>query len=364
MDKRKRAATVIVIAAALLACAAAVMVFFSGNTKSDKIRVGYIMTGSTDEEGWNRMNYNGIEAVCTNLELELLVKENVQENTGKCSEAVNELAADGAELIILSSYGYPAEVKELIDKYPDISFYGNSADYYTENMSSYFGRMYQARYLSGIIAGMVTQSNKIGYVAAMANDEVNRGINAFTLGVRRVNPDAEVFVEWTDSWDNEEKSLLAADKLINEGADLLAYHQNKHYAAYAADKAGVYSIGYNDTAEGLSDKYLTAAVWDWEQLYGDIIRDFLQGRANSKQHHWCGIETGAVGLSEYSPLVTEEIILEIEKAKSEILSGKDVFSGEIYDNTGVLRCREDEFISDSALMSDFDWYVNGVIINE
>lgn len=364
MDKRKRTATVIVIAAALLACAAAVMVFLSGNTKSDKIRVGYIMTGSTDEEGWNRMNYNGIEAVCTNLELELLVKENVQENTGKCSEAVNELAADGAELIILSSYGYPAEVKELIDKYPDISFYGNSADYYTENMSSYFGRMYQARYLSGIIAGMVTQSNKIGYVAAMANDEVNRGINAFTLGVRRVNPDAEVFVEWTDSWDNEEKSLLAADKLINEGADLLAYHQNKHYAAYAADKAGVYSIGYNDTAEGLSDKYLTAAVWDWEQLYGDIIRDFLQGKANSKQHHWCGIETGAVGLSEYSPLVTEEIILEIEKAKSEILSGKDVFSGEIYDNTGVLRCREDEFISDSALMSDFDWYVNGVIINE
>ena len=364
MDKRKRTATVIVIAAALLACAAAVMVFLSGNTKSDKIRVGYIMTGSTDEEGWNRMNYNGIEAVCTNLELELLVKENVQENTGKCSEAVNELAADGAELIILSSYGYPAEVKELIDKYPDISFYGNSADYYTENMSSYFGRMYQARYLSGIIAGMVTQSNKIGYVAAMANDEVNRGINAFTLGVRRVNPDAEVFVEWTDSWDNEEKSLLAADKLINEGADLLAYHQNKHYAAYAADKAGVYSIGYNDTAEGLSDKYLTAAVWDWEQLYGDIIRDFLQGKANSKQHHWCGIETGAVGLSEYSPLVTEEIILEIEKAKSEILSGKDVFSGEIYDNTSVLRCREDEFISDSALMSDFDWYVNGVIINE
>ncbi len=364
MSKKRRQALLIVLAAAVLAGIAAVVLFLNKNDDSHKAKVGYIMTGKADESGWNGMNYKGIEAVCSKFELELVLKENILENTGMCAEAVSELAEDGAELIILSSYGYPSEVRTLIEQYPDIAFYGNSADYYSENMSSYFGRMYQARYLSGIIAGMVTESNKIGYVAAMANDEVNRGINAFTLGVRRVNPEAEVTVEWTGNWDDEENAVIAAEKLIREGADLLTYHQNKDYVAAAADKAGIYSIGYNEAVEGLSEKYLTAAVWDWEQLYGDIVRDFMQGKANARQHHWCGIETGAVTLSEFSPLVTDEIKSEIERAREEIISGNDVFSGEIYDNRGNLMCSADEAISDTALMGSFDWYVNGVIINE
>lgn len=362
--KNKRQVLLIALAAAVLAVIVILVALFNGFSGNGKVRVGYIMTGSTDEQGWNGMNYKGIAAVCENMDAELIVKENVTEGTGMCAKAIEELADSDAQLIILSSYGYPAEVREIIDSYPETSFYGISADYYSDNMTSYFGRMYQARYLSGIIAGMMTESGSVGYVAAMPNNEVNRGINAFAMGVRRVNPDAYVNVIFTDSWDDSEKEKAAAEKLIADGADVLAYHQNRAYTAETAESKGVYSIGYNEADDRFSDKYLTAAVWNWELLYNDIVKDFMQGRANSRQHHWCGIETGAVGLSEYSPLVSQEIINEVEKAKAEILSGKDVFSGEIYDNSGNRRCGKDEFISDSALMSEFDWYVDGVIINE
>lgn len=364
MNNKTKQTMLIVSALVLLAAIIMLVLYFRGSSGEKSIKIGYIMTGSIDEPGWNGMNYKGIAAVCDNLSVELIVKENVLEGTGMCSAAVSELANADAEMIILSSFGYPGEVRELIDDYPEISFYGISSQYYSENMSSYFGRMYQMRYLTGIIAGMKTESNNIGYVAAMANDEVNRGINAFTLGVKRVNPDAAVNVIFTESWDDEVKEKSAVNELVSDGADVITYHQNQYYAIEAADAAGVYSIGYNEAAEGFSDKYLTAAVWNWEHLYFDVIKSLLQGKANERKHHWCGMETGAVELSEYSPLVTDEIQAEVEKAKNEILSGNDVFSGVIYDSNGVMRCGEGEFISDAALVDNFDWYVDGVIIRE
>lgn len=354
-----------ILIAVLIAGIAAFAVISNFSKDSDARKIGYIMTGGKDEAGWNGMNYKGISAVCENLEVELMVKEHIPENTGACPEAISQLAEEGAEMIILSSYGYPSEAKAVIDSHPEISFYSISSDYYSDNLTSYFGRMYQARYLTGIVAGLTTETNRIGYIAAMSNCEVNRGINAFTLGVRQVNPDAEVVVIRTGSWNDEEKGKAAAKTLIESyNVDLLTYHQNQPYVIEAAEAAGIYSIGYNEAEEGLSDKYLTAAVWDWEKLYMDIVQDFLQGKANSKQHHWCGLETGAVGISAYSPLVSQEARAEVDKAKNKILAGLDIFSGEIHDNTGVVRCETDEFISDTTLMNDFYWYVDGVIIHE
>ena len=357
--------TLVVLIALLIAGIIAFATVSNTEKDSDKKIIGYIMTGAADEPGWNGMNYRGIEAVCEELGAKLIIKENIIENTGDCPKAIAELADEGAEMIFLSSYGYPGEVKDIIDSYPKIAFYGNSSDYYSENMTSYFGRMYQARYLAGIVAGMTTTTGKIGYVGAMSNCEVNRGINSFALGVKRVNPDAEVIVIRTNSWDDEAVEKAAVNTLIESyNVDLVTYHQNQPYVIEAAEAAGIYSIGYNEAVENVSDKYLTAAVWDWEKLYKDIVKDFLQGNANSKQHHWCGIETGAVGLSAYSPLVSQAARSEVDKAKNEILAGNDIFSGEIFDNTGVIRCEKDEFIRDTTLMHDIYWYVDGVIIHE
>ncbi len=355
----------LLILAAVILVLILVFIFGINAKKEDTIKVGLILTGMTTDEGWNGMHYQGVSSACESLGVELVVKENVEEGTGRCEQAVEELVNEGVGMIILSSYAYPTEVKDAIQQYPDVSFYGISAEYYADNMTSYFGRMYQVRYLAGIVAGMKTESNIIGYVAAMPNSEVNRGINAFAMGVKSVNPDATVNVIWTNDWDAPEKEKKAVNVLVEDvGADVLTYHQNQHYVAQEADRAGVYYIGYNAVAEGLSEHYLTAAVWDWNALYYQIIREYLQGKANSVKRHWFGIDTGVVALAECSTLVDESILEEIERAEKELSEGSRVFSGVIYDNTGVLRCDEGESISDEILLEKMDWFVDGVVIHE
>lgn len=342
-----------------------VLITTMGHKSASLPKVGFVMTGAASDGGWNGMHYQGVDYACEKLGAELIIKEHVPEGTGRCAEAIHELVEEGAVMIILSSYAYPSEVETVIQSYPDIAFYGISAEYYGDNMTSYFGRMYQARYLAGIVAGMQTENDCIGYVAAMPNIEVNRGINAFTLGVRSVNSDAEVNVVWTGTWDDRKKETDATSQLIEEvGVDVITYHQNQHYVAQVADSAGVYSVGYNEEAEGLSEKYLTAAVWDWNALYYEIIRELMQGKANSVKRHWFGIDTGVVGLSEYSSIVRVETREKVEKAKEEMKVGKNIFSGVIYDNNKELRCDEDESISDEILLEKLDWYVDGVVLHE
>ena len=339
-----------------------VFIAMTGYRKNRAPKVGFIITGEITDQGWNGMHYRGVSYACEKLGAELLIKENIPEEVESCTGAVRELVKAGATMIIISSYGYPALIEDVIKEYSDIAFYGSCAEYYADNYTSYFGRMYQARYLAGIIAGMQTENNSIGYVAAMSNVEVNRGINAFTLGVRSVNPEAVVNVIWTGSWDDEEKETAATETLIRErNVDVMTYHQNQHHVAQTADKAGVYSLGYNEVEQGLSDKYLTAAIWDWQALYYQIVREFLQGKANTVRQHWFGLDTEVIKLADCSALVSEEARRRTEKALQKLLSGEDVFSGIIYDNQGELRCDEGEFISDEILLEKMDWFVDGVV---
>lgn len=362
MNSGKFKQSFLLILAGIVLLAIIMLILLTNSGKTDtSYKVGLIITGSADDSGWNSEHCSGADFACDELGAELIVKENIAEGSGKCKDAVRELVDEGVGMIILSSYSYTAECQDTIDEYPHIAFYSSSSEYRAENVTSYFGRMYQARYLAGIIAGLQTESNVIGYVASMQNDEVNRGINAFTLGVNRVNPKAKVTVCWTGSWDDSERETDAAEKLISDkGADVLTYHQNRHYTAEIADKAGVYSIGYHAAVEGLSEKHLTAVVWNWDTLYYQIIKEFVQGKANMVERRWFSIDSGVVGLSGYSSLVSEEMRYAVNKAMEEILSGKDVFSGEIYDNGGVSRCKENEALSDEALFENMDWLVEGV----
>ena len=334
-----------------------------GRTVSHRQKIGFVMTGSVDEEGWNGMHYQGVLKACETLDTELLVKENVLEFTGQCGPAVEELVNRGCHMIILSSYGYVQEVQDIIQKYPDVAFYHNAFDIHGPNLTAFFSRMYQARYLAGIVAGMKTETNQIGYVAAMPTSEVNRGISAFTLGVKRVNPDAAVKVSWSNAWDDEQAERACADRLIEEASvDVLTYHQNQPYVSEEAEKYGIYSIGYHQSLPNASEKHLTAVVCDWQLTYEAIIRQYLRGNSAKQKVYWVGIDENAVKLSTFSPLVTDDIKEELDKAKNEMLCGKDVFSGVIYDNEGNKRCKENQAIRDEVLLEQFDWYVEGVEI--
>ena len=342
-------------------------ILWGGKSKVETEKIGFILSGSVDEHGWNGMHYEGFKASCEKLGVEMLVKENINEFTGECENAIHELVAEGASMIVLSSYGYSEEAYDVVQQYPEIAFYGNSSEYHSKNMTSYFCRMYQARYMAGIIAGMKTQTNKIGYVAAMENNEVNRGINAFTLGVKSVKPAASVHVIWTNSWDNEERETKAAKTLIEKvGVDVITYHQNQDYVIQEAERQDIYSIGYHVASKGMSSKYLTSVVCKWELLYEEVIKQYLQGNANSIENYWIGIDSkyDVVGLSEYSEEVTPDIVEKVEEAMNTMHAGKDIFSGIIYDNLGNLQCENGEIIRDEILLEQFDWFVAGVEIYE
>ncbi len=365
MSEKSSGKSLMIAAAACVLFAIVAVILFFGREEEQGTKIGFIMTGSAEEHGWNGMHYEGVKEACDKLGTALLVRENVQEFSGECIEAIRELAEEGAGMIILSSYGYSEEARDVVKEYPQIVFYVNSSEYHDVNMTSYFARMYQARYLAGIVAGKKTINGKIGYVAAMENNEVNRGINAFALGVRRVNPDAEVVVSWSGEWDNEEKEKQAAYDLIHEEqADVLTCHQNRANVVEVAETEGVYSIGYHIAPETHSDKNLTTVECRWSLVYEEIIRAYLVGKGNRKDNYWIGLEADAVGLAAYSAEVSEEVIREVEQAKQEILSGWDVFSGKIIDNNGTLRCGEKETISDEVILEQFDWFVEGVRIYE
>ena len=364
MSKKVKGRTFVIAGTTFIVLLIVALIIFFGREKTQGVKIGFVMTGSVEEHGWNGMHYDGVKAACNKLGTTLLVRENVKEFSRECIVAIRELAEQGAGMIILSSYGYSEEVKDFVKEYPEIDFYVNSSEYHDANMTSYFVRMYQARYLAGIVAGMKTETDSIGYVAAMENNEVNRGINAFTLGVKSVNPDAEVVVSWTGAWDNKEMERQVASELIEDGADVLTYHQNQANVVEVAEEEGIYSIGYHIPLENCSDKNLTTVACNWSIVYEEIIREFLVGKGNLKDNYWIGLESEAVSLTGYSESVTEEIKNEVEKAKQKILSGWDVFSGEIYDVDGKLRCGEKETISDTILLEQFDWFVEGVRLYE
>lgn len=361
MNKRAWLLVIFVLLLALIL----ISIVSAGGKKKDKVIVGFIMTGSSDEAGWNGMHYKGVHEACQKLGTELIVKENVKEFTGDCNKAIEDLIKKGSKMIILSSFGYTEEAEELIKAHPEIAFYCNSFNMHEKNLTSFFTRMYQARYFAGIVAGMKTENGKIGYVAAMDNSEVNRGINAFAMGVRRVNPDAIVTVSWSGDWDNKTVEKEKAEQLIkNVGVDVITYHQNQPYVVEAAENAGIYSVGYHQSPEEHSEKYLGTATCDWSLVYQAIIRQFLQGKSVENDEYWVGIDEDAVLLNELSSLVDEKIKTELDKAKKEMLEGKDVFSGLIKDNTGKIQCLENERISDHNLLERTNWLVEGVEIHE
>lgn len=354
---------ILLIPALLLLFAVFTTILLFGDEKDEKNQpvIGFVLTGGMNDRGWNGRHYEAIASVTKKLGLKLLVKENVSENTGECPAAIRELAAAGADMIFLTSYNYPEEAKDIVSDYPRIAFGTISAKYTAKNMTANFARLYQGRYLSGIIAGMRTKSNVIGYVAAMENSEVKRGLNAFALGVQRVNPNAKVVVAFTGSWEDDAVETANARRLVKEaGADVLTYHQNQRAVANACEEMEVDFIGYHEPLEGYSPHCLTSVACRWEAYYSDIVHRYLKKELNREKVHWIGVEKDAVYLAPYSSLVTDEMIKQVEQARQEILNGFLVFSGEIYDNQGILRCEKGESLSDNTLLEHVDWMAKGI----
>lgn len=331
-------------------------------SSEEPFKIAFVYVAPIGDLGWTFMHEKA------RLEIEEQFGDAVEtsfiENVPEGPEAervIRDFAQKGNDLIITTSFGYMDPTITVAQEFPDIQFVHISGFKNADNVSNVFGRMYQPRYLSGLAAGAATESNIVGYVAAFPIPEVIRGINAFTRGVREVNPDAEVRVVWTNTWFGPPEEKEAAEALLAAGADVIAQHQDTTEPQKAAADAGGVSISYNsDISELVGDTVLTGPIWNWGVKYTEIVEQVIDGTYDGSESYWGGLAEGVVGLATISDRVSDETKALIEEKMALITSGEwDVFCGPVVGANGALVVEEGKCMTDGEMLG-MEFFVEGV----
>ena len=297
------------------------------------VRAAFVMVSPIGDAGWNFAHDQARQGAESITGVETAFVDSVPEGGAEFDNAVQNFIDDGYNVIFTTSFGYMDATAQFAEDNPDIRFEHISGFRGNEtNFGNTFGRIYQPRFIAGMAAGAETESNRIGYVAAMPIPEVIRGINAFALGVAETNPDAVVEVVWTSTWFDPGVEGNAAQALIDNGADVLTMHQDSTATGQAISEAGGTFIGYHSDQSEQVEAYLTAPVWDFSQRYADIIQEAVDGEF-APTSWWGGMADGVVDIEipESSPVAAQ-----MQEVKDSILAGDfDVFDqGVVADQDG------------------------------
>jgi len=332
----------------------------TGFAADKQVKAGFIYVGPVGDAGWTWAHDQGRQEM---EKAEYVAPSTFLESVPEGAESarvINGLVRKGHNLIFTTSFGYMDATLDVAARNKDVVFMHCSGYKSAQNVGTYFGRMYEPRYLSGLIAGKMTKANSIGYVAAFPIPEVIRGINAFTLGVRSVNPAATVKVVWTQTWFDPGIERDAADSLLDVGADVLAMHQDAPATLQAAEARGVYVIGYNSDNRKFAPKaFLTAPIWNWAALYNKTAAEVHNGTWKSEQIWW-GIKQNLVELAPISDRVPAAVQQLVEEKRQAIIAGSlHPFSGPLKDQNGVEKVAAGTNLDDGALLG-MNWFVEGV----
>lgn len=343
----------------------------AGIAKED-IKVGVLYISDPDEgSGYSYTHDLGIQGMQENLGLssDQIVRKIVDDSDAQATEAsISECIDEGCNVIFTTSWGYMETTAAMAEEYPDI-YFSHGTGYLSngKNFNNYFGRIYQARYLSGIVAGMNTKSNLIGYVAAQdsSNSEVTGGIDAFAIGVASVNPDAKINVIITNSWYDPEKEEAASRQLLDMGCDVMAQHCDTAYPQTLAQERGVYGIGYNsDMSKETPDSCLTSVIWNWSAYYTSAVKSIIDGSWDGSNYYG-GMAEGLVGITNLSSFAAEGTQEKVDEATAAILSGQsNVFDGVMTTNTGETIGQEGSTLDDATITGGINWYYHNVVIVE
>jgi len=325
----------------------------------EALKVGFVYVGPIGDGGWSYSHNEGRLYLEEQLGVETLYKESVPEGP-EVEKVMKDMIDQGAKAIFVTSFGYMDYVVNVAEEFPEVTFMHCSGYKDAPNMNNYFGRIYEARYLSGIVAGLKTETDKIGYVAAYEIPEVIRGINAFTLGVQSVNEDATVAVRWTHTWYDPAKEKEAAKALLDEGVDVIAQHQDTAGPQQAAEERGAFSIGYHtDMKDTAPNAYMTAPIWDWGPYYTEQVEKIMNGEWTNEPF-WGGMENGVVKLAQLTENAPEDAQAAVDEATQAMKDGSlSVFAGPIYDQEGNIMVEEGTEMSDGDMLS-MGWFVKGV----
>lgn len=372
--RRRRIAAVVAAAAAVLALAScgssssgtsassSPSGSASGSASAGTLKVAIVYIGSPADGGWTAKHAEGIKEMKAALGDKVTVTEveNIKDDATS-KPTFERLAREGNKLIFATSFGYGDPMLAAAKEFPDVTFEWATGYKTAANLGTYFGAAEEARYLSGMAAASVSKTGKLGYVAAFPIPEVVRGLNAFTLGARAVNPAATVEVTWTSTWFDPTKEGQAADALLAKGIDVLGMHQDSTAVGQAAEKKGARWVGYNaDASKAAPKAWVTAPIWNWGPYYTKTTQSVIDGTWKSEQYYG-SMADGLVGYAPLAADVPADVKTKIDKAAADIKAGSfKPFTGPIKDSAGAEKVKAGTSADLTALLS-MDYLVEGVV---
>ena len=333
-----------------------------GSANADPKKIGFIYIGPPGDHGWTYMHDQGRQYMESQLgdSVSSTYIENVPENADAV-RAIRKLAASGHDLIFTTSFNYMDQTMEVAKEFPDVKFEHATGYMRDDNVATYGARFYEGRTISGHIAGHLTKTNTIGYIASFPIPEVVRGINAFYLAASKVNPDIKIKIIWAFTWYDPGKEADAAKTLINQGADILVQHTDTFAPCQEAEKAGVLAFGQaSNQEEFCPNSHLTAIEDVWGPYYAERAKAVVDGTWSSSDT-WDGMDKGMVVMSPYNAkLMSSDLIQEAVAMEIAIKDGSmHSFEGPIYNQAGELMVPEGQ-VADDGMLLGMNWYVQGI----
>jgi simple sugar transport system substrate-binding protein len=302
----------------------------------EPVKAGFVYVSPITEAGWTKQHDEGRKAV--EAALGAGVKTTFVENVPEGADAervIRDLARQGHQIIFTPSFGYMEPTLKVAKEFPDVKFESITGYKTADNVAAANARYYEGRYLAGIAAGRMTQTGVAGYVAGFPIPEVLQGINAFTLGMRSVNPKAEVKVVWLNAWFDPPKERDAAMALFNQNVDVIAFHTGSTAVMAAAQERGKLAVAYHsDMRKVAPDAQIVAVTHQWGDYYTRRIRAVADGTWTSGKV-WGGVKEGMIRVGDFGSKVPKAVQQEVLARQKDIASGRlKPFSGPIVDNEG------------------------------
>lgn len=339
----------------------AVLIASASLLSAQPVKVGFVYVGPVGDSGWTYQHDLARKQMEAALKGKVTTQfvENVPEGADS-ERVIREMAQSGAKVIFATSFGYMNPALKVAEQFPNTVFmhatgYKNSA-----NLGQYNGRFYEGRYLNGVVAGKMTKTNIAGYVGSYPIPEVVMGINAFILGMRSVNPKAEIRVVWVNSWVDPGKEREAALSLIAQGADVLTHETDTAATNQAAEEKGVMVFAYNSDESKYAPKaQLGGTLLTWGDYYTKVVSDVMAGKWKTG-FAWGGLKEGFIKMAPLSPKVPKAVQDQVKKIEAQIAAGKfHPFTGPVVDQDGKVRVPAGQVISDHDLET-MDYFVQGV----
>ena len=325
------------------------------------IKAAWVYVTPLTDAGWTQQHDQGRRAVekALGAQVQTTYVENVPEGAD-AERVIRDLAAQGHQIIFTPSFGYMEPTLKVAQDFPAVKFESITGYKQAPNVATTNARYYEGRYLAGIAAGRMTKSNLAGYVAGFPIPEVLQGINAFTLGLRSVNPKAEVKVIWLNEWFNPPRERDAAMTLMNQGADVLAFHTGSTAVMAAAEERGRFAVAYHSDMRKVAPTAQIAAVThQWGDYTTRRVKAVQDGSWRSA-NLWGGVKEGMIRVEAFGPKVPPAVQREVLARQQDIAAGRlHPFSGPISDNTGRPQVAKGQTLGDAAILQ-MNWLADGV----